>query len=85
MSHFKLSELNKSVRILARIEFKDLTFNKFKFSPPFLQFSVLKSDWLTQMQISIHFDQLLSTLLSHYYITNLVVFRRYKIKIHDFF
>ena len=49
MSHFKLSELNKSVRNLARIEFKDITFYKFKFPRPFLQLSVLKSDWLTQI------------------------------------
>ena len=46
LSHFKASEWNKSARILARIEFKNLTFNKFKKFPPFLQLPILEFDWL---------------------------------------
>ena len=33
-----------------RIEFKDITFYKFKFSPPFLQLPILEFDSLIQIQ-----------------------------------
>ena len=65
MSCLTLSECYLTARNHMRIDFKDLTFNKFKFSPPFLQLPILKFDWLMQIMKNIS----LISLLSYYYVT----------------
>ena len=64
LCHFFLSDSYFFIVFLMRFHFLDLTFKKFKSLPPFsflfTLFSVLKSDWLLQIQkcnISINFSQ----------------------------